>query len=430
MISCYACISMGSKIDKLFRGSGDAKVMYWHDYTTTRLALSESKYDSASPTGWSRYEGSSLKFSTAHEFTLPDGPIYATPTRSRVFNQVDGKVQNQQDPVWRVTISEKSGSLTDVQVTTNGAAVGGWGDTWVSAAWAVYGEPTLGWVWNHGGDLLRIGFGAFDVVTGVPWSATSLGAIAGVPLAAYGVDQVITGTRNIAYGKRDRAGVEELVYAATGSETAAVLLPAAATLSLWAVGPRLARVGVRAEATLAMPAFRPEHALSELQHNGIETLTAVELAAARANVGRWTLLRLYLGRDVRVPAIAGFGSINNVPQNLTQLIADITAITGRESALLPLRDGRFVVRLGKSGTSVGTARARWDIAHTHPNGNMTLSIRGEQEVFDTLVLTRLRQDWTIIVGVRGSRVGWITIDGMRNWERLDRLIWEFMSGGR
>ena len=115
-------------------------------------------------------------------------------------------------------------------------------------AWAEYGEPTLGWVWNHGGDLLRIGFGAFDVVTGVPWSATSLGAIAGVPLAAYGVDQVITGTRNIAYGKRDRAGVEELVYAATGSETAAVLLPAAATLSLWAIGPRLARVGVRAGA--------------------------------------------------------------------------------------------------------------------------------------------------------------------------------------
>ena len=82
-------------------------------------------------------------------------------------------------------------------------------------------------------------------------SETGLGAVAGVPLAVYGVDQVITGTRNIAYGKRDRAGVEELVYAATGSEQAAVLLPAAATLSLWAIGPRLARVGARAGAGAA-----------------------------------------------------------------------------------------------------------------------------------------------------------------------------------
>ena len=93
-----------------------------------------------------------------------------------------------------------------------------------------------------------VGFGLIDAVGGIAMSETGLGAIAGIPLAAVGVDQVITGARNIAYGKRDRAGVEELVYAATGSETAAVLLPAAATLSLWAVGPRLARAGVRAGA--------------------------------------------------------------------------------------------------------------------------------------------------------------------------------------
>ena len=77
------------------------------------------------------------------------------------------------------------------------------------------------------------------------------GAIAGIPLAAVGVDQVITGARNIAYGRRDRAGVEELVYAATGSQTATVLVPAAATLSLWAIGPRLAGVGARAGASVS-----------------------------------------------------------------------------------------------------------------------------------------------------------------------------------
>ena len=59
---------------------------------------------------------------------------------------------------------------------------------------------------------------------------------------------MITGARNVAYGRHDRAGVEELVYAATGSQTAAWALPAAATLSLWAVGPRLARAGARAGA--------------------------------------------------------------------------------------------------------------------------------------------------------------------------------------
>ena len=122
--------------------------------------------------------------------------------------------------------------------------------TWALGAYELLSDSWVGrradWVYDHGRDLGRIVFGAVDVVGGVLMSETGLGAIAGIPLAAVGVDQVITGARNIAYGKRDRAGVEELVYAATGSETAAVLLPAAATLSLWAIGPRLARAGVRA----------------------------------------------------------------------------------------------------------------------------------------------------------------------------------------
>ena len=116
---------------------------------------------------------------------------------------------------------------------------------WRVAADGVPGQAA-GWVWDHGGDLLRIGFGLVEAVSGVVLSETGLGAVAGIPLAVYGVDQVLAGARNIAYGTHDRAGVEELVYLATGSETAAVLVPAAATLSLWAVGPRLARVGARA----------------------------------------------------------------------------------------------------------------------------------------------------------------------------------------
>ena len=46
------------------------------------------------------------------------------------------------------------------------------------------------------------------------------------------------------------------MYAATGSQTAAWALPAAVTLSLWAVGPRLARVGAGAAGAIGAAGTR------------------------------------------------------------------------------------------------------------------------------------------------------------------------------
>ena len=140
------------------------------------------------------------------------------------------------------------------------------------------------------------------------WSATSLGAIAGIPLAAVGVDQVITGARNIAYGKRDRAGVEELVYAATGSETAAVLLPAAATLSLWMIGPRLAGVGLRARAagTIDFTADIPEVALrDELWTVGGTPYSGVQLARLKNYLENRGVMLIVDSADPRLAGRAG-----------------------------------------------------------------------------------------------------------------------------
>jgi len=72
------------------------------------------------------------------------------------------------------------------------------------------------WTYNNGADLLRIGFGAFDVVAGIgiglAGSATGIGLPAGIALgtglATIGIDQIITGIMNLGTGLRTGSAIE------------------------------------------------------------------------------------------------------------------------------------------------------------------------------------------------------------------------------
>ena len=285
--------------------------------------------------------------------------------------------------------------------------------------------------------MARIGFGTFDVVLGVSMIWTGAGTVPGVGLIAVGLDQIATGSMNIRYGRVGQGFsiIEFGAYSATGNETVAILTPGLLSLGFGSWGS-LGRLGARAGANMAMPAFRLEHGMyrGALMFEGVGALTAAEVAAARTSVGWWTLMRLRLG-DVRVPAIAGSvtGGFHHssIPAALLQRLANITAATRRESGLLLLENGRFVIRLG-GANRINPSGAKWFFAHTHPNGNLTLSFRGEMSFgSDVAVLSALRQPWAITVGPRGEAVVWTTISkrGYNFWDDAIDLYWHPLRGG-
>ncbi|MBX9582463.1 MAG: hypothetical protein K2X87_19335 [Gemmataceae bacterium] len=218
-----------------------------------------------SPVAWSGRLTDRAETSTSYSGDdLPGGRSSTTVTGSAVTPR---DINNQFDPGW-------------------------WSDTWVVAAWNELTGSWVGsaasWVWNNGSDLLRIGVGLFDVGLGVGFSATGFGFAAGIPLMALGIDQVITGGMNLRYGRVGRgfSAAETLVYWGTGSETAAVLAPAAASLGLWA-GGRALTAGYRSAEVYSLSAaraFQPEHALpgsTGLVWPGAATLTPAEIEVAR-----------------------------------------------------------------------------------------------------------------------------------------------------
>ncbi len=118
----------------------------------------------------------------------------------------------------------------------------------------------------------------------------------------------------------------------------------------------------------------------------------------------------------------------DVPVAYLQRLARITAITGRESGLLLLKNGKFVIRLGEVGT-ISPRNAKWFFAHTHPNGNLSLSFRGEAENADVIVLSGLKQSWAIIVGQRGDVILWESLNKNYWGDGVD-LVWKALSGMR
>ncbi len=276
---------------------------------------------------------------------------------------------------------------------------------------------------------------------------TGVGGIPGAALVFVGIDQIIQGSLNMRYGRvgKNLSVIEDFVFRNTGSEVLAVLTPGALSLGLGWYGS-LARAAAREAAGMAMPAFRLEDGLyrGALMGTAVADLTAAEVAAARATESWWTLLRLRLGDarlpaflrslgDVRVPAFAGSGAggvfaAADVPVAYLHRLARISAATGRESGLLLLENGKFVIRLGEVGF-ISPRNAKWFFAHTHPNGNLTLSFRGEQAACDVAAFSKLQQPWAIIVGQRGHAILW-TSSNKNYWGDGVGLAWEALRGMR
>ena len=105
-----------------------------------------------------------------------------------------------------------------------------------------------------------------------------------------------------------------------------------------------------------------------LRTPGVGSFTKVEIAALRAR-NRAMIRALEAGEDVH---------IFNHTQGLRQLMADLTAATGKEVALLRITRGELgrVLRLGTE-RSVNFSGAIRVIAHTHPSGNLALSLNME-----------------------------------------------------
>jgi len=133
-----------------------------------------------------------------------------------------------------------------VEQVTQWPMQGGWTDnTMVVGVWQLSQEGAA-WVWDNGGELLRIGFGLVDVGLGVAYTVGTGGVggvLGGVVLMGVGVDQIITGVWNIRRGRVGHgfSALEGAVYDATGSETAAFLAPMVASLGAATV-TRLSRI--------------------------------------------------------------------------------------------------------------------------------------------------------------------------------------------
>jgi hypothetical protein len=109
---------------------------------------------------------------------------------------------------------------------------------------------------------------------------------------------------------------------------------------------------------------------------------AVGGVGSLGEVDRVTLQRLKLGADIEIPA----GT-----KGIRTMMSDLTRVSGNEVALLRMRSGRRVLRMGgPKSVPLGRFVDRV-IAHTHPGGRLKFSQA------DLLALRRLRQRSSVII---------------------------------
>lgn len=137
-------------------------------------------------------------------------------------------------------VSYQTGNPT-ATVTTWPVETSWWQDGWVGGMWTLVRESsvgqTAGWIWSHGADVARVGFGFVDFLFGLSYTVYTSGfggAAGGVALMGIGLDQMITGVANIRYGRRGPgfSALEGVVYEATGSTNAAILTPTITSFGL------------------------------------------------------------------------------------------------------------------------------------------------------------------------------------------------------
>jgi hypothetical protein len=179
------------------------------------------------------------------------------------FSKHDGKTTNATSSETNWNGQLKSSSITHIVTDASGTPAAGeesyttylsstrewlpngesvWhSDTTTTGSW----EPVkIAWPTTPGaggssvqwGEVFRVVGGSIEVGIGVGMTVLSggWGIVGGVGLTALGIDSIITGMANLTKGKvgAGRSVFETLAFQATGSETAAVLIPAAAGLVL------------------------------------------------------------------------------------------------------------------------------------------------------------------------------------------------------
>jgi hypothetical protein len=123
----------------------------------------------------------------------------------------------------------------------------------------------------------------------------------------------------------------------------------------------------------AQDALRMRSDTNAYQSPGSETSYASLPDGTRPMIGgystkgtRWEgVIKMLEGGDFPMP-------ISPRPMPIRQMMADISAVTGNEVALVRLKDGSRVLRMGK-GDLVPAEGIKRMIAHTHPSGNLFFS---------------------------------------------------------
>jgi hypothetical protein len=109
-----------------------------------------------------------------------------------------------------------------------------------------------------------------------------------------------------------------------------------------------------------------------------------------------------------------------------QVLADLTAVTGKEVALLILPGGRQIIRVGTSSSRVSAKGATEIVAHTHPNGFLMLSDdAAKAAAADTKQLAARGQYQTYLVGPAGDLVKWQSPS--ETW--FDDMVGTIIRGG-
>jgi hypothetical protein len=182
---------------------------------------------STTSTGWSENKADGTNSYLSSRIGSPTSWTAA----SKDFGWSRGWTASDQDPTGHWADPVTIGS-PDVVTTSN--AMEPVTNLWPKATWDVLSNN---WVGQNFTNIVRVVGGATEVVIGLGTSELGVG----VALIVLGADNIVAGVRGMALGRNVRSGAEEVVYQATGSQTAAILIPAAASLGLswWGTAARM-----------------------------------------------------------------------------------------------------------------------------------------------------------------------------------------------
>ena len=272
--------------------------------------------------------------------------------------------------------------------------------TWDMLAEDFNRDPTVQWVAQNGGDLLRIVGGAVDVALGVAtmFGTFGLGALPGVGMIAIGIDQIITGELNIATGTRSQSAFEYGGYSAArgvgfdeaASQTIGGLTPAALSIGMMGAAGFFPR-GVAGEAAVgrAVPNEINFGRAGRVVPNEINFGRAGRIIPDELNSGnglrRWFVDPSTQAADEAAGVLVNGSYIRNpTARNLADMLTPTGKIGGSQMS------GQFMYVIDESGNIIIGSRAGQRMPHPTLIGGENPVIQGAG-----------------IVDIRGGRIFWV-----------------------